>query len=83
MAQLKPKFKADDLGWDMGDAVKILEVVKSKKFGFTYLAAVSQGDKPRTGAWLEAFTEQRMAGIIGPDCNGDLPTHSFKLRKIK
>lgn len=77
---MKSKYKVGDTGWDMGDAVKILEVLPAKTSKYVYVVAVQRSN--RFGkAWVEVFTEKYLKNVIGPDCNGDLPSFNFKLKK--
>jgi hypothetical protein len=76
------RLKVGALGWDMGDAVRVL-FIRNTPHGKIILCKVVQVYTSKSGllkrkkGWLEAFTEKRLRACLGPDVNGDLPPDSI------
>lgn len=77
---MKSIYVVGALGWDMGCAAKVLEIVESKGHGFIYIMAV-KNPKNEADCWREVWLEAHAKTRMGPDCNGDLPKGRFKPRK--
>ncbi len=70
------KFRAGQMGWDMGDALMIKARVLTR-YGYIYVVQLYAQSSELKNKWIEAMTHDRLKEIIGPDCNGEMPKREW------